>query len=164
MLPIIAAAAVPLVKELLEKGLTTLAGAVANKGKEYVEDKLGVQLDTVDSIQLKQIEFDHAEELQRMALEGRKLDAELEKVAQEAVTARWEADLHSDSWLSKNIRPSVLIYLLVSYTVLSLLSAFGLNVNESYIALLGQWGMLVMSAYFAGRSIEKIMNVRESNK
>ena len=135
--------------------------------REYVENKLGVKLDAStpeQALALKQLEFEREEELQRVALEGRKLDMELERIAQDNVSRRWEADLKSDSWLSKNIRPMVLIYLLGAYTILSLMSAFGMNVNESYVSLLGQWGMLVMSAYFAGRSFEKILNSRGGDK
>ena len=168
MIPLLAAAAAtPIVKDLMAQGLTMLAGAVANKGREYVENKLGVKLDAStpeQALALKQLEFEREEELQRMALEGRKLDIELERIAQDNVSRRWEADLKSDSWLSKNIRPMVLIYLLGAYTILSLMSAFGMNVNESYVSLLGQWGMLVMSAYFAGRSFEKILNSRGGDK
>lgn len=158
----------PLLQALAANGLNLIASAVMTKGKEVVEDKLGVKLDENISpekaLELKQLEFDHEEALRSFSLEERKLELDAEKSANEAVTRRWEADLHSDSWLSKNIRPSVLIYLLVSYTILSLMSAFGLNVNESYVALLGQWGILVMTAYFGGRTVEKIMNVKEANK
>jgi hypothetical protein len=70
----------------------------------------------------------------------------------------------SDSWLSKNIRPMVLIYLLGSYTIMSLMSAADINVTQAYVELLGQMIMLVMGAYFAGRSIEKIVDMRERGK
>ncbi len=80
MLPIIAAAATPLIQSLMSSGLDILASAVANKGKEYVEEKLGVTLEPVISpekaMELKELEFRHEELLQQMALEGRKLDLE----------------------------------------------------------------------------------------
>jgi hypothetical protein len=44
------------------------------------------------------------------------------------------------------------------------MSAFGYNANESYVALLGQWGMLIMSFYFGGRTLEKIMEMRSKSK
>ncbi len=83
--PLIAAAitaATPLLKDLMENGLGLLAGAVANKGKEYVEGKFGVTLDHIDpakAAELRQLEMDHEEELQRLAIEGRKLDLEAVK-------------------------------------------------------------------------------------
>jgi hypothetical protein len=168
MIPFLAQAATPIIQSLMANGLTTLADAVAAKGKEAVENiigvKLGDQVRPEDALLLKQLEFDHEEKLRQISLEERKLDVAAEQAAGEAVTKRWEADLRSDSWLSKNIRPMVLIYLLGAYTMLSLMSAFGLNVNESYVSLLGQWGMLVMSAYFVGRTAEKVMNSREVTK
>ena len=69
----------------------------------------------------------------------------------------------SDSWLSKNIRPMTLVYILSAYIVFAVCSAFGINVNQSYVNLLGQWGMLVMTAYFGGRTFEKIVELKSIN-
>jgi hypothetical protein len=44
------------------------------------------------------------------------------------------------------------------------LSAAGIEVNEAYVNLLGQWGMLVMTAYFGGRTVEKVMEMRRKDK
>lgn len=86
MIPLLAAAAAPLVKELMAKGLTAIAGAVANKGKEFVEEKLGVKLEdeitTEKALALKQIELDREEDLRAWALENRKLDIEEMKIEQ----------------------------------------------------------------------------------
>ena len=80
------------------------------------------------------------------------------------LTKRLQADMGSDSWLSKNIRPMTLVFILVTYTVFGLMSAWDIEVNKSYVELLGQWGMLLMSFYFGGRTLEKIMNSkREKN-
>lgn len=76
------------------------------------------------------------------------------------ITQRWQGDMTSDSWLSKNIRPLTLIYILTAYTVFSVGSAFHIAVTEEYVKLMGQWGMLIMSAYFGGRTIEKIMQIK----
>lgn len=84
---------------------------------------------------------------------------DLIKADQAAVTARWQADAASDSWLAKNVRPAVLIYILTAYTALALLSGAAINVAPAYVELLGQWGMLVMTAYFGGRSAEKIFQI-----
>jgi hypothetical protein len=74
------------------------------------------------------------------------------------ITKRWESDMSSDSWLSKNIRPMTLIAILAGYFIFATSSAFELNVKQAYVELLGQWGMLIMSAYFGGRTLEKIMD------
>lgn len=104
-------------------------------------------------------------ELAKMAQEGElaKMANETELFAkeQDTLTARHQADMGSDSWLSKNIRPMTLIAIFAGYFLFALMSAFGKDANESYVHLLGQWGMLVMSFYFGGRTLEKIMDIRE---
>lgn len=94
-------------------------------------------------------------ELAKMANE-----AELYKTEQDNLTARLEADMGSDSWLSKNIRPLTLIAILIGYFTFAMMSAFGQDTNERYVELLGQWGMLIMSFYFGGRTLEKIMDMK----
>lgn len=96
-------------------------------------------------------------ELAKMANE-----TELFKAEQQNVSDRWKADMGSDSWLSKNIRPMTLIAILGAYFVFASASAFGWSVNESYVKLLGEWGQLIMLAYFGGRTAEKIFTKRES--
>ena len=79
---------------------------------------------------------------------------------EQELTKRLEADMKSDSWLSKNIRPLTLIFVLSLYTIFSLTDGNigSFNITNSYVELLGQWGMLIMSFYFGGRSVEKIMD------
>jgi len=77
------------------------------------------------------------------------------------LTDRLKADMGSDSWLSKNIRPATLIFILLTYTVFGMMSAWDVEVNNNYVELLGQWGMLIMSFYFGGRTLEKIMGMKK---
>ena len=72
------------------------------------------------------------------------------------LTERLKADMGSDSWLSKNIRPMVLIFLLLAYTGFAIASMFDYETRGNYVELLGNWGMVVMSFYFGGRTMEKI--------
>ena len=99
-------------------------------------------------------------ELTKMAQDGElaKLanEAKMYEVEQVNVTRRAEADMASDSWLSKNIRPMTLIFLLLAYSGFAVASIFGWETRGAYVELLGQWGMLVMSFYFGGRTMEKI--------
>ena len=103
-------------------------------------------------------------ELTKMAQDGELArmanDTELYKAEQGNVTERHKADMGSDSWLSKNIRPMTLIFILVAYFTFAMMSAWGHNANQSYVELLGQWGMLIMSFYFGGRTLEKIMDMK----
>jgi hypothetical protein len=87
-------------------------------------------------------------------------DTKLFETEQNNLTDRLKADMGSDSWLSKNIRPMTLIYILVAYLVLALLDASVLDIADAFVELLGQWGMLVMSFYFGGRTLEKIMDMK----
>jgi hypothetical protein len=103
-------------------------------------------------------------DLAKMAQEGELAkmanETELYKTEQDNITSRWQADAATDSWLAQNIRPMTLAYILSAYLGLALLDGFGVKVAEAYVTLLGQWGMLVMSAYFGGRTLEKIMDKR----
>lgn len=104
--------------------------------------------------QVKLIELAQSGELAKMAN-----DTELFKTDQNNVTERWQADMASDSWLSKNIRPMALVAIFVAYVVFALLSAYGVNVNQSYVELLGQWGIIIFGAYFTSRGAEKIFDI-----
>ena len=83
---------------------------------------------------------------------------------QQELTKRQQADMASDSWLSKNIRPLTLIFILVFYVVFAMMSAGGIDTNQKYVELLGQWGMLIMSFYFGGRTLEKIIDIKNKNE
>jgi hypothetical protein len=83
---------------------------------------------------------------------------------QQELTKRQEADMMSDSWLSKNIRPMTLLFILGGYFIFAMMSAFDLDTNKAYVELLGQWGMLIMSFYFGGRTLEKIMDMKAKEK
>jgi len=91
-------------------------------------------------------------------------DTKLFEAEQNNLTERLKADMASDSWLSKNIRPATLAYILTAYLALAVLDGLGFRVAESYVTLLGQWGMLVMSFYFGGRTLEKIMDMKKGSK
>ena len=73
------------------------------------------------------------------------------------ITSRWKADMNSDSWLSKNVRPLVLIFLVVCTMLLIFIDAGKLNFNvkDSYVDLLQLVLITVIGAYFGGRSFEK---------
>jgi hypothetical protein len=77
---------------------------------------------------------------------------------QKNITSRWEADLKSDSWLSKNVRPLVLIFLIVCTMLLIFIDAGALNfeVKSSWVDLLQLVLITVIGAYFGGRSLEKV--------
>lgn len=169
MIPILGA----LLGTLAENGLGLLSSAIQAKGKEVVENTLGIKISDnptpADVEKLRELQYQHEERLLELGIEKAKLEmAEMELVAKAAqndadnITDRWQADMASDSWLSKNIRPMSLIAIFIGYFLFALMSAFGYNANESYVTLLGNWGQLIMGAYFFGRTAEKIIEMRGS--
>ena len=99
-------------------------------------------------------------ELIKVQQEGRLAELQADNIEAQELTKRHEADMKSDSWLSKNIRPMTLVFILLTYTAFGLMSAWDLEVNNNYVELLGQWGILIMSFYFGGRTLEKIMDMK----
>ena len=168
MIPIVAS----LLGSLAQNGLGLLSSAIQAKGKEVVENALGVKISDnpspVEVENLRQLQFKHEERLLELGIEKAKMElAELDLLAKAAqndadnITDRWQADMSSDSWLSKNIRPMSLIAIFLGYFLFAMMSAYGLNANESYVTLLGNWGMLIMGAYFGGRTVEKLAEMRK---
>jgi hypothetical protein len=161
-----------LLGSLAENGLTLLSSAIQAKGKEVVEKTLGVKIPDSptpeDVSKLRQLQFEHEENLLALGIEKAKLEIEEMKVLASAaqndadnITDRWQSDMASDSWLSKNIRPMSLIAIFSGYFLFAMMSAYGYNANESYVTLLGNWGMLIMGAYFGGRTVEKLAEMRK---
>jgi hypothetical protein len=128
-------------------GLLDIGGKLIDKLIPDPEAKAKAQLDLAKLAQ--------DGELASMANETKLYETE-----QNNLTDRMKADMGSDSWLSKNIRPMTLIAIFVGYFMFAMMSAFGLEANEAYVTLLGQWGMLVMSFYFGGRTLEKIIDMK----
>jgi hypothetical protein len=133
---------------------TAVAGPLGGAAISALASKFGVS-DSVEEV-AKAIAGD-PQAAQKLA----EAEADFAKAELQAVTARWEADMKSDSWLSKNIRPMTLIAILGAYFLFAMMSAWSINVNESYVKLLGEWGQLVMLAYFGGRTVEKVMEKRK---
>lgn len=133
---------------------TAVAGPMGGLAVKAIADKLGVEpsLSAVTGA---------LESNPELALKLKEIDTRAFEAETKAVTERWQADMSSDSWLSKNIRPMTLIYILSAYLLFALMSAFGKHVNETYVTLLGQWGQIVMLAYFGGRTLEKVMEKKK---
>ena len=103
-------------------------------------------------------------ELLQMQQEGKLAELQADNIEAQELTKRHEADMASDSWLSKNIRPMTLVFILFVYSAFATMSAWNIQVNNNYVELLGQWGMLIMSFYFGGRTLEKIMDMKKDKK
>ena len=98
-------------------------------------------------------------ELAKLAQEGKLADLQADMTEMQELTKRHVADMASDSWLSKNIRPMMLICLFVAYIVFAVGSVYDWDTKTAYVELLGQWGMLAFSFYFGSRGMEKIADI-----
>ena len=98
------------------------------------------------------------EEKQEAERKIKELIANYEVEMEKNITSRWEADLKSDSWLSKNVRPLVLIFLIICTMLLIFIDAGTINfeVKSSWVDLLQLVLITVIGAYFGGRSLEKV--------
>jgi hypothetical protein len=102
----------------------------------------------------------HTSKDEKLAAEAKIKDLVMgyEAEMQKQVTERWKMDMQSDSWLSKNIRPLVLIFLVVSTVLLIFIDAGAINfiVEAKWTDLLQLVLITVIGAYFGGRSLEKV--------
>lgn len=130
-----------------------------------IDDAIAAGLKIIDKfIPDPELKAKMAQELENNKKDMLIANLEADNVEAQELSKRWEADLNSDSWLAKNIRPMTLIFILVAYFFFAFMSMFNYETKSAYVELLGQWGMLVMTAYFGGRSLEKIMDMKTKAK
>ena len=102
----------------------------------------------------------HTSDEEKLAAEQKvkELIANYEIEMEKNITSRWQADLKSDSWLSKNVRPMVLIFLIVCTMLLIFIDAGAIKfeVKDTWVDLLQLVLITVIGAYFGGRSFEKV--------
>jgi len=126
-----------------------------------VDDILSVGMKIVDKLIPDPAAKAEAQaKLLELQQQGRLAELQADSVEAQELTKRQAADMASDSWLSKNIRPMTLIAILAGYFIFAMMSAFNMETNSKYVELLGQWGMLIMSFYFGGRTLEKIIDMK----
>lgn len=127
-----------------------------------VIDSVGNAIDKLVTSDAEKLQLHN--ELAKIQVEAELREEELRLKYEEEISKRHQADMLSDNWISKSIRPLTLIFILVMYSLLSISSGFNFQVTEAYVKLLGEWGMLIMSFYFGGRSIEKVTQIVKGNK
>lgn len=126
-----------------------------------VIDSVGNAIDKLVTSDAEKLQLHN--ELAKIQIEAVLKEQELELKYEEEISKRHQADMTSDNWISKSIRPLTLIFILVMYSLLSISSGFNFQVTESYVELLGQWGMLIMSFYFGGKTVEKVSQIVKGN-
>ena len=127
--------------------MSILTNLFSGGAKELVEGVGGV----IDNL--------HTSKEEKLAAEQKvkELIANYEIEMEKNITDRWKADMNSDSWLSKNVRPLVLIFLVVCTVLMIFIDAGSINfvVEEKWTDLLQLVLITVIGAYFGGRSFEK---------
>ena len=115
--------------------------------KDLVEGVGGV-LDNLTTSKEEKLEAKH---------KMQKLIADYETKMEQNITDRWKADMNSDSWLSKNVRPLVLIFLVVCTVIMIFIDAgtIAFEVEDKWTDLLQLVLITVIGAYFGGRTMEK---------
>ena len=94
--------------------------------------------------------------LDDLLIKKKTIELDFYRISQASVNNRWSLDMTSDSWLSKNIRPLTLAWLIVSVTLICILdSSNTLTVKEYWVTMFSSLLMTVIVAYFGGRSYEK---------
>ena len=130
-----------------------------------IDDAIAAGLKIVDKfIPDPELKAKMAQELENNRKDLLIANLQADNVEAQEISKRWQADLASDSWLAKNIRPATLIFILLAYFFFALMSMFGMETRGAYVELLGQWGIVVMTAYFGGRTMEKIMDRKDKTK
>jgi hypothetical protein len=127
---------------------------ILNIGGKII-DKIFPDANAAEQAKLKLLELQQSGQLAQ-------LNADMQE--QQELSKRHLADMSSDSWLSKNIRPMTLLIILAGYFTFALMSAFDLETHKQYVELLGQWGIIIMSFYFGGRTVEKVADMVERRK
>ena len=125
-----------------------ILGKIFSGGASELVNSVGGVLDNLTTT--KEEKLDAKRKLKEVILSH---EAEMER----NITDRWSADMNSDSWLSKNVRPMVLIFLVVSTVLMIFIDAgtIQFTVEEKWTDLLQLVLITVIGAYFGGRSLEK---------
>lgn len=124
-----------------------------------IDDAIAAGLKIIDKfIPDPELKAKMAQELESNKKDMLIANLEADNVEAQEISKRWEADLSSDSWLAKNVRPLSLVFVFGAYFFFAFMSMLGHETRGAYVELLGEWGMLIMTAYFGGRSLEKIMD------
>ena len=98
--------------------------------------------------------------MKEIELEFAKVELEEFRIAEENITKRWESDMNSDSWLSKNIRPLGMAWVLLTTTILMIVSWCGVETPQQVLIMFGGLATSITGAYFVLRTVEK----RNKNK
>ena len=130
-----------------------------------IDDVIGVGMKILDKVIPDPAQKAEAQaKLLELQQQGQLAELHADETEMQEITKRQQADMASDSWLAKNIRPLTLIFILAAYFFFAFMSMLDMETKQAYVELLGQWGMLIMSFYFGGRTLEKIVDMKKGTK
>ena len=130
-----------------------------------IDDIIGVGMKILDKVIPDPAQKAEAQaKLLELQQQGQLAELHADETEMQEITKRQQADMASDSWLAKNIRPLTLIFILAAYFFFAFMSMLDMETKQAYVELLGQWGMLIMSFYFGGRTLEKIVDMKKGTK
>ena len=126
----------------------SILNKIFSKGAKELVEGVGGVLDNLTTTKEEKLEAQH---------KIQKLVSDYETKMEQNITDRWKADMNSDSWLSKNVRPLVLIFLVVSTVLMIFIDAgtIAFEVEAKWTDLLQLVLITVIGAYFGGRTMEK---------
>jgi len=127
----------------------SILGTIFSGGAKDLVEGVGGVIDDLHTSEEEKLEAK-----QKMKELVSNYEVEMEKT----ITERWKVDMNSDSWLSKNIRPMVLIFLVVATVLMIFIDAgvLAFEVKDTWVDLLQLVLITVIGAYFGGRSLEKV--------
>lgn len=116
---------------------------------------------------LQELALAHEEKMAEIAVKVEEAKVELQKSEDQSITARWASDMASDSWLSKNTRPLIVLSLLAFLFIIVILDSSikgGFEVKDAYVTLLESLLITAVVAYFGSRGVEKFKAMHETTK
>lgn len=127
----------------------SILGTIFSGGAKELVEGVGSVIDNLHTSKEEKLEAE---------LKIKELIASYETQMEKEITSRWQADMKSDSWLSKNIRPLTLAFLVVSTVLMIFIDAgtIAFTVEQKWTDLLQLVLITVIGAYFGGRSLEKV--------
>ena len=126
-----------------------ILGMITGGGAKDLVKNVGDVIDNLHTSEEEKLEAGH---------KIKELVSNYEVEMEKTITDRWKSDMASDSWLSKNVRPLVLVFLVISTVLMIFIDAgaISFNVEDKWTALLQLVLITVIGAYFGGRSLEKV--------
>ena len=154
----------PLLGKLTGNGLNFLADAVMVKGKQAVENILGVDLEEAlktpeQRAQLKQLEMEHEETLLKLSLEEKKVDYAFVEKQEQQISDRWLSDNKDGSWLAKNVRPAGFAFWTVLFGIVILIDGNLITLNQAWPPIIQNVYMMFLGSYIGARAYEKVKGV-----